>query len=584
MRVLTIAALLVSACAFSSPHSVAAASSSDGGANYEGAAAAHSECASNAASLECAAAKAHSGLHGTDGLDGARERDVLEFAAIARKFESLSNEWGCAMSGFGLYAVPNEKDSFDNLFKILASALKAKGQLYAAAIVKHFVRRINTDEMKPYTCDGIRFRDASKWRYPTEALVHFKESLAAWMRAHEADPTEVVDFVISNGREVYSRWLLGRVMTLNKDAEGVEEPVPVASVLPLLPLIEGERLEEVRCTAGAEFPLVFKRSAGNEVLLAKAEKYLDECYKTGRIAKKPQIYARSLLSAGREAEGRELLDLAVQRGQLCSAKQRPSSYHRKDLTAAPVWGIEAFAPEVRQALLDLQDPIFDAVNAGQFQFSNDLLTFSMFVVDGKWERTIMHGRTGVNASQCRRWGDRLCGAINRLADVVTEANDAYSFACNETLSMNLWRVQPGAHTGYSLGPSNIHLQVLMPIVAPNTAVVVQVGDEVVKARQGDIVVVDDSFENKLTIVDEEAEDEGRELAAFVNPRGRKVLDPSFNIERGTVVFQMQICHPDMHEKAMEVPGKKCAHLVDKEVADPAQGSSGGNPAAGDMGF
>lgn len=542
----------------------------------------HPECASDPNSADCLAAKAHSNLHGNAGLDPATEREVNEFATIIHTFESLINEWACSMSWFGLYSVPNEKDSFDTLYKILASALKAKGQLYAAAIVKHFVKNINGDEMKPYTCKGLKFRDASKWKYPAEVLIHLKESLSKWMLSHEADPAEVVDFVISNGRDIYSRWLLGRLMTINKDAPNVEEPVSIASVMPVINVLEGEKLEEVRCSAGAQFKFMFSNASNNAAIMAKADKYLDECTTAGRLHKKPQIFARSLLGAGREREARELLDLAVQRGQLCNAKQRPSSYHRKDLTATPVWGLEAFPKEVRQALADVQDPIYEAVKANRFEFSNDLLTFSLFVADGKWERTLLYGPQGLNQTKCKRWGEKICGALQRLADVVTEANDAYSFACNETLVMNLWRVQPGAHTGFSLGPTNINLQAVMPIVAKNTALVLQVGDEVVKARQGDIVIVDDTFENKLTLVDEDAEEEGTELARFTDARGNKVLDPDFKIEKGSVIFQVQLCHPDLHDKAMEVPVKKCAHLIPKVEIGPASGASGGAATSGDF--
>ena len=507
-----------------------------------------------------------------------RDKEVADLVRLFSDFEETSNEFACTVSGFALYEIPQEKQQFDNMLKLLAAAFKLKGQLYAAAITKYVIKKVRTpDRMRatPYLCDNIPFRDAKRYNYPIQALVAMKDALSKWIISNEAEHNEIVDFFITNSRRIYGRWALSRVNTINKNAPHNDQVTPEEVALGILPLIDQEKNAEGKCDAGGDLFFTYASNAEQRSsaprLAPKIDALIEHCYVYGRTAKKPTTYGKVLLRVGQVEKARELFEVAVQRGQLCNAYQRPEMHHRKDITAQPVWTLEQYPQSLRKAIYGIQDPLYKAIELKRFPYSGDTESFSLFTIDGAWERTLLYGRYGGNSTLCAKMGDELCKAIENLADAVTEANDAYSFACNRTLIMNLWRVQPGASTRAGVGSLNFLHQLIMPIYAKGTAVVAQVGEEVVKAREGDIIIVDDTFENRISIVDEESSDprlsEPRELltSSVLSEESLTPLPTNFDLAKGTVIFQMQICHPEMHEKAMEVEGKFCKGT--KEEAD-----------------
>lgn len=498
------------------------------------------------------------------------DKEVQDLVRIFRDFEEVSNEYACTVSGFALYEIPQEKQQFDNLLKMLAAAFKLKGQLYPAAMTKYIIQKVRTPEKLrkiPFSCKDIPFRDAKRYTLPVQALVAIKDALTKWISSHEAESNEIVDFFTTNSRRVYGHWALSRVNIIKKEAPHGDKTTPEDAALAVLPLVDTEKNPDGKCDAGGDLYYTYASSADQIAsaprLHPKVLALIDHCYTHGRTASKPATFAKVLLKVGYTAKARELFDIAVQRGHLCNAYQRPDIQHRKDLTAQPVWTLEQFPQAVRKAIYGIQDPLYKAIELKRFPYSEDTESFSMFTIDGLWERTLLHGRYGGNSTLCAKLGDELCKALENLAEVVTESNDAYSFTCNRSLIMNLWRVQPGASTRAGVGGANHVHQLIMPIYAKGTALVAQVGEEVVKAREGDIIIVDDSFENRLTVVEEDSTDprlsEPRDLH-LDSPITEKSITPlstDFDLAKGTVIFQMQICHPEMHEKAMEVQGKFC---------------------------
>ena len=124
--------------------------------------------------------------------------------------------------------------------------------------------------------------------------------------------------------------------------------------------------------------------------------------------------------------------------------------------------------------------------------------------------------------------------LKSLATEIFESNDGYSFSCNGSLVLELWRMTPDTLSRRATGSSNIVLQLLMPLLANGNTLLANVGEEAIKVDEGDLIVVDDTFENVLRVSKEEP-----------------------LVDGPLVVFHAQLCHPEMHEKAMDIPSKRC---------------------------
>ena len=142
---------------------------------------------------------------------------------------------------------------------------------------------------------------------------------------------------------------------------------------------------------------------------------------------------------------------------------------------------------------------------------------------------------------CEQFGLNGCDKIKKLSELILESNDAYATQCNGSLAFDLWRLSPDVVTYRATGQSNIVLQLIMPLATHGHSLLLNIGEEAVRIEEGELIVIDDSFENVLQVQVEEAATDGSAVVT---------AEP-------IVVFHAQLCHPEFHEKALDLPAKKC---------------------------
>ena len=482
-------------------------------------------CAKDPGSYACMLEKEREAEQ-TDEIAQRRVEETRTIETFLSSFEVLTNTWGCTASGVPLYVVPGDGDVMSFIISMLSQSLMKYGQHYGSTLVSTYT---SAREQPKYACEGIRLDDEQHFGVPIEALVLLKSNVLAWLASNEVQGEEIVTFYITQIRQLYGRFLFSRMLSQTTNHTPAEQ-VPLA----VLPIFETEDTSDDQCHVGGQLFDMYKdvpphRSTRIRPMI---ETLLETCYTAGRISASPVDYGEILLTIpGREDQARELFDLAVQRGVLCHPYQRPDMLHRKDLTANPVWSIDSYPKSVMRAVLSLQDPLVEALP--QVVFSEDSLSMQTFVASGKWERTTLFASSRLNETICASLGGKTCQRIKNFVEDVTESNDAYSFGCNGSLVLDLWRLDPNTTTTRSVGNSNIVLQLLMPLSANGNTLIATVGEETLKVDEADIVVIDDSFENTLSVQAE-------------------------TVSQGPmIVFHAQLCHPEMHEKVLDLPSKRC---------------------------
>jgi hypothetical protein len=456
--------------------------------------------------------------------------DVKDLEEILSRFEFLTHAWGCASTGFGVYATPGDADVMNFVFTLLGQTLVRNGQQFGGDIVtNHLVAR---GKQENRSCDGIEIGTVEHYTAPVEALFQLKDMIATWLAKNEVESSEILSFYIPQVREMYGRFCAARLLAHREKDVVVPEEVPLA----ILPIVETDDSTEARCHVGGQLHTMYANEAPEKSIRIRRQisSMLDACYASGRVSSKPAEFGEVLLAANREAEARELFDLAVQRGSLCHAHQRPEMFHRKDLSANPIWGLDSFPPVLVRKIIAVQDDLAASLASPDFVFSNDTETMSSFLESGEWERTILYASNSWQEFNCRQLGEKLCLKMRSLVTEVVESNDGYSFGCNGSLVLDVWRIQPNSTSSRATGASNIVLQMLMPLRANGNTLLANVGEEAIKIDEGDLVIVDDSFENTLKVQKEEP-----------------------LVDGPMIIFHMQMCHPEMHEKAMDIPSKRC---------------------------
>ena len=456
--------------------------------------------------------------------------DLKALEDIFSRFESLTHAWGCATTGFGVYETPGDADVMNFAFSLLSQTLLRNGQQFGSNLVTNHLTSRGKQDARP--CDGIPIGTSEHYTAPVEALFQLKEMVSAWLASNEVDVTEIINFYIPQVRELYGRFATARLLAHKDKGSVVPEEVPLA----ILPIVETDDSTDARCHVGGQLFSMYSTEPPEKTIRISREisGMLDSCYISGRVSSKPAEFGDVLLAAGRESHARELFDLAVQRGSLCHAYQRPEMFHRKDLSANPVWGLDSFPPAVVRKFVAIQDELAAAIANPDFLFSNDTETMRTFLDTGSWERTIFYASNSWQDFNCKQLGEKTCMKLKSLATEIFESNDGYSFSCNGSLVLELWRMTPDTLSRRATGSSNIVLQLLMPLLANGNTLLANVGEEAIKVDEGDLIVVDDTFENVLRVSKEEP-----------------------LVDGPLVVFHAQLCHPEMHEKAMDIPSKRC---------------------------
>jgi hypothetical protein len=384
--------------------------------------------------------------------------------------------------------------------------------------------------------------DESRFELPVTFLLESKTLFSQWLSKREVEPSELVDTSMPIFRKVFSRWFTMRLMLATPTTTDGRIIYPDSLALKMIPFIKDDDSPSDTCAAAAGLYTAYFLGdivPGDEVK-EKILKMIDICYTAGRASDKPVEYGRHLMTANRTKEARELFELAVTRGEICHALQRPENLHRKDLTARALWS-EDFFPEFRH-LKPLLPKLTEKLDSLEFVQASEMVNFLRV---GTWEVASVLESTVINTTTCAALGDALCGELKEFFEIVEDANDGYLFGCNGTMTFEFWRFTPPARSETDTGTANIVLQVLVPLrEGEGNTMTIRAGEEVTLLSEGEITIFDDTFENSMELSTENT----------ANPSPMYLL-------------HMQICHPDMHDKALVVPGKKCSTASAEDVKE-----------------
>lgn len=502
------------------------------------------ECDKNPTSDECIAQKDRMAEPARQLAQ--EEAQMHEVDAIVNRLETLSNIWCCATTGLALFSVPGDRDVFNYGWHLLSQSFLDVGQTYGQQLIVQYHRRRT---LPKYDCEGVKLHDAAEFELLPSALLEIKEMLVRWLGQNEVDSGPIVSNFFTYFRGTYGNWGIVRLLLQVKpEFSKVETPtVPEDAVFALLPLMRSNEETEQLCFVGGQLYAMYKRNPAvaattSSRMTATIAELLDGCYKDGRIAKKPQVYGTVLLNSDREVQARELFDVAVQRGAICHPKQRPDNDmgHHKGLAASPFWALEDFPPEVRVKLGELIAQFSSDIE--NFKFSESFDVMQDFLEDestaagGRWERTTLYGNNMWNSTQIRSLSKPTLDRVKDTIDELIDSNDGYALGCNGSIVVETWRLYPPFATRRSVGPANIVLQLLAPLpVGSGHSLVLTAGDESMVLEEGEVGIMDDTFENVLRIESGGEDKESQPLT----------------------LLHIQLCHPEMHDKAMSLNQRRC---------------------------
>jgi hypothetical protein len=456
--------------------------------------------------------------------------DLNAYEALVAEFERHTNDWCCATSGKQLFNVSGDADVMNYMFYFLAQVFSQEGQQYGSNLVLQF-HKGRADVKTLYKCNEVHERDAADYfASPVTAILDFKESLTAWMTANEVNPEDVIAQFFPQARSLFSSFLRGRLLHVkNLDEENEADQFNPEMALKLLPLFKDPNEPKDECEAGGTLFHLNPKSANN-ALAAEITRMLDICHEHGKLSADPVPFGEALLHADRKEQAREVFEYAVEHGALCNAYQRPEHHHRKDLTAKPVWGTDAF-PMIAEALPTVRRQMADAIAEDADAFMGDAEVMQPYVKGGEWQRVSIYGQGQWNETLCAKFDDD-CTALRGMIKKLVASNDGYEMSCNSSDSIEVWRLAKNTSTEVMIGATNIVLQHLSPIAGANR-LVVQLGEETTTTdvADGASLVIDDTFENYVKVA-------GDDSALLT-------------------VLSVQVCHPDLHEKAMDMPSEKC---------------------------
>ena len=239
------------------------------------------------------------------------------------------------------------------------------------------------------------------------------------------------------------------------------------------------------------------------------------------------------------------------RCRMCNIWQRPEEHHRKDLTAAPVWTEDSY-PALKLRNQELRD-MFRGVERSMNWSDVSIRHPSMR--KGYWQRAWLFGNHDLNPKLAALFQP---AQLKRVHEIITEirlGNDAYDWGCNGSIMIEMWRISggPEALSDKMLGATNLVLQMVTPIRG-DRSIVFQLGEDTSQldpAVAGDTLVFDDSFEHRFFLEGTRVPEAGAVIAGVEAPM-------SNHAGNDVVLLHVQLCHPEMHEKALDPPGKYCA--------------------------
>ena len=466
------------------------------------------------------------------------QSDMQAYADAVERFEQLTNDWCCAVTGKPLYTVSGDTDVMNYMFYFLSQTFDAEGQQYGGRLVLNYHLSRNPE---PHRCVMVRKGEKKHYESPVLALLELREGLNAWLTSNEVDPSDIVGPFIKHARPLYGRFVRSRMLfakTANVTIDDVEE-----AVLKTIALTDVADAADY-CTAGGEYHNLVPDARGT----AKHEidSMLATCMTNGKLAENPVEFGEVLLDAGREREARKLFDLAVERGVICNSYQRPDAHHRKDLIAQAVfpasqvaWMVDHLKPVRTLLAKDLSSVETAVLEAGDWLTSKPdapMDSFARFPVYSQ--------RFGLNGTLCQALGgDDACDAITKAADKIRLSHDGYDLACNGSLTIEIWAIRGGtSRVPRTVGATNLVIQAVAPLRMPRDSKIrVQMGEDSAEIRPDapDFLVFDDSFEHTFAV-------EGRSTVQDI-----------------LTFLHAQICHPDMHEKALDQPTNECAAYEDE---------------------
>jgi hypothetical protein len=460
----------------------------------------------------------------TKGREDSSKRDMQAYAAIVTRFEGLTNDWCCATTGKPLYTVSGDQDVMNYLFLFLSQVFDTQGQQYGSRMVVNY----HVSRQPPeYNCVLVPLGSAASFSAPVEALLLFREMLTEWMQRNEVDPAPVLSQFIPNTKQLYGKFVRSRLLFARDVANAQHWERAVAEILPLTDAHDYSDY----CAAGGDLLAIVRNSTGT--LKHEIDVMIQSCIDNGKLAENPADFGSVLLEAGRENEARQLFDLAVERGVLCNAWQRPD-HHRKDLIARPIWpsnnmiGMEkAFGKMVTLA----------KSRSVQLRAAIDVESVKTASAHNTWVRVpIFSQLNGFNETLCEALGS--CDVVQDVVARIKESNDAYELICNGSLTVELWAVSGASRSERSVGATNIVLQAIAPISAKND-LVLQIGEDTAQVRStADApLFFDDSFEHSFSVAGD-----GADVNLFIHA---------------------QLCHPDLHERVLDTPSNDCATMDDE---------------------
>lgn len=498
--------------------------------------------------------------------------DTRSYGLIADRFELSMNEWACAATGNPLFSVSGDRDIVHYVARLISHAFLDQGQHYGSNIVLEY--HTAQDQMKqaghvvPHDCNLTAIGEKSAFTAVTDALLTHKEMMFKWIEANEVDSSPILAAYIPETRSIIKKWTLGRLMykfgqCLEKSGPTEAEQhaaikdCPVRNnemILALLPIHRDENAPLDECQAGGQLMSMIDTTREGTVF-REVSRMLDQCYEQGKLSDDPIEYGETLRKSGRDVQARELFELAIQRGKLCNIWQRPEEHHRKDITAAPVWTEESF-PALRYIGKELRTMLGKYEAEESFNWT-DMSGMQPVMRAGFIQRTWIFGNHQLN----EKWVNLLSASeivkLKKAIEEIKTSNDAYDWGCNGSIVIELWRISgSGAQSDKIVGSTNLVLQHLSPIRG-DRRIVFQIGEDTAQIDPSDLednLVFDDSYEHRFFF-------EGVTPVA-ADHAGKAVVGGADNLtlekKNEIILLHIQLCHPELHEKALDPPGKYCA--------------------------
>ena len=460
-------------------------------------------------------------------------KEMAAFERIMSRLEQLANEWCCATGGVALTENEGDAEVFEMFATTVSETLRAMNQEFGAQMIGQWQESRTKPE---FNCSAVTRGDKAYFNNAVNIVMEGKELLNQWLTKREVESSELIDEITPLLRSLISRWAVMRLMVSKEAEDGAEapsEPLNDAIGAALLPIVKNDDNPTDTCSAAEGLYVVYAKTAPaghKSSLLGEINTLLDICYTAGKTSEEPVKFGRTLLATDRETQARELFALAVDRGEICHALQRPEQLHRKDLTARAMWKPSYF-PELGK-LPELGKKATEKLPNLEF---GDKAQMGSFILTGTWERAVLYTDSELNNKTCDSLGSELCNEFQEFIEAVLDENDAYLFACNGSLTIEFWKLTPPVTSPADTGTANLVLQVLLPLQENGNTMTVRAGEETALMEEGEVVIMDDTFENNFEI---SKDDEGSAGSYYV--------------------LHLQVCHPDMHDKALMVPGKKCA--------------------------